>query len=743
MSEGELVESSAAGERLLHDFGHEQVLKKARECVIDVSDDIGLVQLANVNSRQRYLGMETVTIRFTAKQYNPSLVLVYLQRLPLYDDLRERNELLEFLIQTIPRGVALHRINPATGETTHPVVNKKMAELCGVENVADMVRMGSPVVTTVMPEEERLYVERVVTDAYRDLSAVSFTVNTLRASGEYKPTKFWLQCYTDDNGMLQGTAMAEDSAESDVEPSAIKRSVGLMLSSFLSAVFDVSFYVNSKFQFTEETPRVRYFFHSDPAAPSLVGMPLEALMALDEDKFRFREYMVRSLEGQGTPATSSHTVAPMIKLRLATANNVVSDCEVFATPTFQSFTRDEPFNDSQPAYLVGIRVLRAQRNLPESLEMKRESSVSRKTPFMSLIPEEEESSETGDDHFSRDVGRTSLASSARSWKSFTDTHQDAIPTAASELAGSLLRDISFSMMGLVDAAQEAPRDQWLVPSYKTYDWIVVQQELIWSLPNHLQADFVNATQQLNFSHCAQLLRHTTEGNADILHGANLTKNPHIIITAIRFFMGFCSQLDFENAHQLLTLINQQISLLASIMVSPVDEHMIQLQFTLQLISVAQKYTVPFSTTTGVEWLRKSFMCSLSQHSKCEAKLKTLVLPIVYFTCLLWGGLMQAMIRTGEAVSILTHIHDDMERFRHRHPFGIVTRQIQACLCYNLSLSHLVSGSVDIAFLWLSNLQNHMDVPQIDLPTPCYDLVSWVEAAQARSQGSGLPSEIVD
>ncbi len=832
--DGEVIEVSKAGKKILEDFGAENILACVRSCCLDDGHDtkeFQLVQIENVNCRQKFLGRETVGLRFTARTLKlesiaDDAVVVYIQRLPVYEELLDKNEMMEFLLETLPKGVALHKIDPETGKTSHPIINRKMAELCG-GRVDEMRKEGSYVVTGSMQDEEREYLESVVTDAYANLSNASFTVNTLRANGQYAPVRFSVKCYADDGGKLQGTAMAEEGIESDIEHVSVRRSARLMLSSFLSAVFDVSFYVNSKFQFIEDSPRVRYFFSTEPTF-ALQGKPLEVFMTLDEDKHRFKEYMVRSLEQQmdsitvpeestnvttdplfQSPSRLVHSVAPMIKIRLSTAENILSDCQVFATPTYcgtpitsrsmsigsmesssssSVSASDFSINTSgsgggEPVYLVGVRVLRAsvhgtgippvlseELNTPSKSPKYPARTVHNPPSTLTLIPEERpsdlgvtstqegasrngEAATSGDPEMSSEDHKSSSSGSSSDSSSSGSAHRgalsvDVIREHGGILIGSkLIRDVTFCMNDLVTDSSEGrvrfnpevihSRDDWLVPLYEHYDYALTEQELLLLLPNSLQNDFVTASRQLNYFELSQILTFSTEGNLGILQkikGSRITKNAYMLQLVFRFFFGMVFQLDEGSVHQLMIVLQTQLSSIARKHLTRTEHRIVQLHFSLALIAAATRFPSTYTTNaTDMEWLRKSLITALTLQSQCTTKVKSMILPIVYFMCLIWASLMKRIDRTDEGVNLLATIYDDIRQFCGRHPYCVVSRQIQACICYNIAVTSLRRHQLKRAFHWLSNLQGVIQVPYIEFPPQCDDILQWARHAQERAE----------
>jgi hypothetical protein len=177
-------------------------------------------------------------------------------------------------------------------------------------------------------------------------------------------------------------------------------------------------------------------------------------------------------------------------------------------------------------------------------------------------------------------------------------------------------------------------------------------------------------------------------------------------------MGMCIELEPKPAYDLLVLVESQLPRILARIGSGVEQLFAQLQYTMQLISTAQRQ-VSVGENIDMDRLRLSFSVSMSQHVHCQAK--SIMLPIVYYTCSLWAGLMMSLNRCEEAVALLASIYDDMVQFTQRHPYCMLTRQLQASVCHNLVLVYTEAGDPVRVGIWASRLQSLVAIPHLHIP----------------------------
>jgi len=726
--------------------------------------------LSNIGYRSKYLKREDVELRISTAESSPFIPYraVLLERLPVYTDILQELTDLRFTCEAIPKGIALHMLDPVTGNNWYHYTSETYAQLSGCP-VELLKRLGVKAVGSLCPPEDNMRATEAVLDAARKFGDSILTPRIFR-QGSYKYTRFYGRAYPADNGLIQAAVIAEDYTEqaATMNNSNVYKCANYMLNSFVRAVFDVCFYTDSKFRILDDSPQLRYFFSNDPAS-SLKLIPLEVFMRLSDDKERFRMYTTRSLEAQAAedPEKTILPAASMIRLRLALAGDQLTDVQLYATPTYlhgiEGFgslpTPQSPTREDLPKivlntqrivlntqsleegcmYLVGIRVMGQMNysieggNNPNHRVMENNitprARSSRKNtrdnaPQLPGLPEESDYSE-------------SVASSG---------HRSSGPVPkkniiAHAMSRCITRDVSACLATLdlvyddeVEACDSIDYE-WLNPLYDVCDLQIIEEEVVRSLPNKLQSDFLRASREGNYSYCSQILSYCIEGSADILNetsSGKLTEDQDVLHCTFRFFVGMVNRLDPDRGMNLLVLIGKGIPRLFRYLKLAGIE-VLKFEFTLALISIAIKHPYVMKSESQLEWLRRSFTEVLKSNKKQSID-KSRSLPVSYYVCVLWAGLMNKLDRKGEARALLENVADDIETYCKRHPEGMVTRQVQGCILHNLAILDIRDGRLDGAFNWIYKLQSVIHESNVKYPKKCQLMVRWAETAQVRMQG---------
>ena len=288
--------SSPMAGKFMEIFGSENISDAARNCGEELVREFKVLV---PEKKLEYLEMDTVEIRFKSKVIPqlPMASIVTMERLPVYDDLMAEFELVSYTAETLPKGIGLNLFDPTSehngdyfayvtetfarlvGCTTEMLKGQGMS--CIRVNAEDVPKLYPGLFNTVKQLEDASVVVRVFTE------------------GEYKWRRFLTRSIPGDNGLFMTCITVEDFTEDaqDLEfaskESSTDQSASFMLRSFVSALFDASFYVDSNFRIVDDSPKLRYFFSSDE---SVKGQPIEVFIKLDEDQVRFHEYMTRPLE---------------------------------------------------------------------------------------------------------------------------------------------------------------------------------------------------------------------------------------------------------------------------------------------------------------------------------------------------------------------------------------------------------------------------------------------------------------
>ena len=219
-----------------------------------------------------------------------------------------------------------------------------------------------------------------------------------------------------------------------------------------------------------------------------------------------------------------------------------------------------------------------------------------------------------------------------------------------------------------EEVSQRPHLDWLIPLYDISDFVVMEEELVRTLSNTLQGNFIRASRQGMYMSCSQLLAYTLDGNANILPNTpkkDLIENSDLLHCAYRFFIGLLPRLSPEHSYKLLVSLSESVKRISGKLGKSGTE-VATLEFTLALITGAIRHPDWFSSRPSIQWLRKTFADAL-QISGTKHVDKSRRLPTVYYMCILWGCLMKVFQREDEAKSLLENIYDDMEQYCTRHP----------------------------------------------------------------------------
>ena len=771
-STDEVICMSPRIEKLCQEFSEDALLAVARTCRDQATVTLSVSSLMN-NRRKKLLGLDQVELRFTSKvvPWRPSVRIVTIERLPAYDELLEEYELISYTAETLNRGIGLMCQDPTNQRTWFDYATDKFAELCGC-SVRDLTQFGFSVVLAIVHEDNRTEVQETLFSDSIPCEEWSVSARLL-IEGEYVWRRFIGNTNEGDGGTIQLSMICEDFTEGAAEQARKRtskdRSASFMLSSFISAVFDASFYVDDEFRIVDDLPKLRYFFSTDPEV-SLKGRLVESFMTSEDDRMRFREYLTKPLEAQAAtdPDYGAGTLpaAPMIRLRLNLAGDQLTDVELYASPTyvraiegFDSSTVDcvptlvvgNATAQSGSMYLVGIRVISSTPPpsagvqacpLPEDTTSASSSSSQRRVrrrktrgiPLLAGVPEDSECSDSED-------GRGSVRSSGRG----VGASQTSAPRR-SLIAHALQRFLSRDLIQAMDDLDELPSSSsgkggpsltWLVPLYQISDMVVMEEELVRSLPNLLQGDFIRASRAANYNVCSNLLTSSMEGNVNILQqavpGKPQCENPDLVHCTYRFFLGLVSRASVEVSYRLLLAIGESIRRISPIIGRSGTEVAV-FEFTLSLVTAGVRHPEWFSTAGSIQWLRKSFTDAMKMPEARHID-KSRRLPSMYYLCVLWGALMQSLGRMEEATALLENLFEEMLTYCQRHPESTGVRKLQAVCAHNMAIVALTANDLYKAFNWVHKLQTILFATHVSFPNRCHQLVQWAEKTQSTFQQS--------
>jgi hypothetical protein len=764
---GEVISHSEEISKLFDEFTRETVLLNATKCTDTVSVTLDAIKSG---VREKFLGTDKTKLTFHSKPvpWDESLRLVTIDREPSYEQLQEQYGLITYTAETLDRGVGLMCLDlGAAKRTWFDYVSNRFSELIG-NSVEELKTFGYPTfLNRIHPDDMKRVETQIESTELREWECPF----RLLFDDEYVWRRFICNTLAGDeiNGVksVQLAMILEDFTEGNVElerrENEPDKSSCFMLSSFISAVFDSSFYVDDNFQIVDDSRTLRFFLNGDPDT-SIKGISLESLVESEEDRQRFREYLVKPLQSQASTANPEESLpaAPMIRLPMILGEHrIPTDVQIYACPTYlnaiegldsMTVPQSVPFLvvgnatlSSGSNYLIGIRVVTQTSDptineYPEYAppvitfddsgnESDRGSVTSasrrrvRTGPLLSGVPED---SETESDASFESVFGGGRSPIRRPYSAGMMSHA---------LQRFLTRDILHSIEGIDMYDKSVPSEHvscpsttWLTPQFDLSDFMVMEEEVIRSLPNTCQAEFLKASREMNFQLCGELLSQSVEGNANILQPFDLIENSDFVHCIFRFFLGIALSAPIETSYRLLKTLHDSFKRVSK-SIGRVGTEIARFEYTFTLLTVALRYPEWFSTSSSMQWLRESFGEAMKAPKSKQID-KSRRLPSMYFLCVLWASLMHLLGRMDEAKALLENLFEDMFNYCKRHPESTGVRNLQAITAHNLAVTELENGELYRTLHWVHNLQQLVQVSHSSFPKRCQELVTWAQATQA-------------
>lgn len=505
-----------------------------------------------------------------------------------------------------------------------------------------------------------------------------------------------------------------------------------VLSSFMSAMLDAYFAVDSEFHILDDTPKLRHLITANPDA-SVAGMSLELLMTSKDDLSKFREFMARSLEdragrGQLTAAAS------MIQTKLCLAGKCCF-VELYASPlppapptSEESTTASTSVN--RQGYMMGFRVLSCETsfsNEPPCVDVLASSTSKPSTPSeLTAPPRLFRGMQMG-----QSTGLIYPAVSAIPPPPMADL----LTTSAYR---SLHQDLNTAILVVNEADLTGPSScgpcdvdqspELFIPLYEVSDTSAIEEELVRSLPNDKQVKFAKAAAEGSYLVCSQLMASCLEGNANFLspfRGDRLCSNADLMHCLIRFYIGLTHGVSGETAYTILLTLSSSLHRVEDILgrrLMPV----VRTELTLALLSQAIIHPNWFEAAVTRQWLRESFAEIVAEKPEYPDD-KSRRLPYVYWACILWACDRHNAQGTKQ---ILANVFEDIQAYCQRHPACSSARQLEVIICHNLAVISMGEDDFLTAARWSSQLKQILtsEASVIDIPLRCCKMVEWMRVS---------------
>ena len=747
----ELVECSKRAALLLDRFGAAAIIAGIHRCLEDrtapsITLTLPLAKPPNRDFRE-FRQSNDVSLKFwRVPGSTPDLKwIVCMEQLPPYDSIHARYECISYAVETLPVGVSLMRVDRTTGVTTGVFATRKYCELFNVDHQR-FLELGVVAVTTHANPDDRAKNDPFVFESLRTLTDCSVTMRVLTPQQEYRWRQTLIsQRVAPDGTVLGATTVADfEAGAASIVDTLMQRRCALILESLAQSVFDCCLYLDSKLRIATDTPAVRKWFARDPTK-SIMGNPIELYLALDQSKLALRMYIesLRSEEKRPWDFTT-------LKIKMNIAGQQMVDVEVYASPMrwrspgSDTATTDGMSSEShtitpfsagssgsrrtstgaiEKSYLLAFKLTNPHAPQPPQPAPKL-SAMGRQS--VSPIAEESSVAESA----GQKTPSSSSASPTSGSGASTVVRRSAIPLRAH--LRSIYRDLARSMTTLnrqSSSGGETSLD-WLIPFHQIASPEVKREELIRTLPNNLQPDFMEAANKGDFPNCAQLLAYSLEGNANILSTSparegRLVHDSDLIMCAYRFFISLLPLITSATRQfALLNALSDSRRLIIKRRMDPGSRVIILYQFALALITAAIRSPENFATESSVKWLRGTFSDALKAPD-IPGEDPSRKLVVVYWICLLWGCLMNKIGRIEEAVAVLERAEDDLEQYCSRHPYSTMGRELQCMILHNLGVAMVEQGDLLKAEEWIGRLSAvTVCVGAQQVPPECYKLMSW-------------------
>jgi len=670
---------------------------------------------------QRKLSQRELALGWTEYKYSvrgtvipglpTSCLLVTFTPTPDYCELRRRLEIVEFMVDISVRRSALFLLNKATGDAKFEYVSRRHAEILGVDR-ENLLAEGLRGFKECTQTPYRTGMTKVLMDTAARLGKYEARVRYIH-EGQVK----WVRCCGNsspyDDEFVQISASTEDFTENEKMITKVAESASAIhvLSSFLTAMFDVNFSVDSKFRFTEETEKLRYFF-SVPNGKTIKGRPLEIYLSRDEDKQRFRDFVNNQLylfeeSSTGVPA------APMIRLQMSLDCGTLTEVEICAAPhdteicslwgpdgDVSHLAIDQFVDDTigLPKYLVGMNVISTKSSAEEGSSGQCESpeiitgKIPRHSPGTFSVKSYPPSlGKRTRKRLSKHPSVSRLTELSEDIFQSVETYDEPVPTTRAPrhllLIQSLSRDLHASLDYEKLKATSIPPKGWRFAAYVVHDMHALRDEIIRTLPRALQSEFTAFLDKGLVRNASRVLAHSLEGNLDIFSHETLgatIKSSQLISATFRLFLAYAvSATEPATAIQTIHGLSQWAFRIHN-KYTVTKGVLINTHLALALATVALKFPHRFESVSAQAWLRSRFAACLSCNQAFKDE-KSETSPLLHWTCTLWSFLFHVFGNDSQSINLLMTVLDDMQNYIERFPEAIAVKRLIDISQHNLSI----------------------------------------------------------
>ena len=334
---------------------HECIERRASGYIMELQHTDNSVIRDRLRTHKVYFSLDWVSCPVDSR-YG----VVKITRCLTYDMLLKEYECLRYLCETVGKGLGIFELDPVSGKSWLLFGTEEYSRLC-TASMDELKEFGVPAVGRYIPDEDRRRAAKYMHQSMCSLSSWTIAPRIYR-DGAYRFTRFAGICTPGDKGTVLSSVIAEDFSDHarEIEKANVEKSASCMLRSFLSAVFDVSFYIDNQYRILDDSSKIQHFLGTRTK-----GKPFEQFL-LNTDQARFSSFMSSRKKDQ------PGEIASMIRVRICTGKGDLMDVELFCSPNFVQSVDGLDFSsnvsticpsdagviEDQPTeFLIGLRVL--------------------------------------------------------------------------------------------------------------------------------------------------------------------------------------------------------------------------------------------------------------------------------------------------------------------------------------------------------------------------------------------------
>jgi hypothetical protein len=437
------------------------------------------------------------------------------------------------------------------------------------------------------------------------------------------------------------------------ENTTLNRRLENVVHSLLMAKFDVFFHIDEKLRIVSDNPKLHHFF-AIPRGQQMVGRPLEAFLPNGHDKTRLKWLVNHARQF----AVSDQTIRtpPVIRVSMS-IETIPTHVDIIILPG------------------ISIDSIQNLNELLVCINLVPQTDLVKSTPTSGGRLDRLNNSNSGL------LGRLNEISTGISPEGEGVGGTTRAPRHLL-LIKSLTRDLQESVSRACCEVSES-KPIWINPRMIVHDQVVLQEELVRTLPSESQRPFVDALLVGNCKRASSILSNSFEGNLDIFNHQTLgatVKSSQLISATFRLFLGIAMSTDnpiaaIETLHglsQWAFRIHTKYTLTKGVLINT--------HLSLALATAVLKFPSRFSCEPTREWVIQTFASCFSCHKAFKSELDD-TLPLLYWVTIMWSGVLRVFSEHSDTYTVLDNLRMDISEYLKKHPMSNSVSQL-LLLCLN-------------------------------------------------------------